>query len=409
MRCRAPEVLLSGPAGTGKSRGCLEKVHLGASNYPKARLAIVRKTRKSLTQSAMVTFEEKVLPAGAPVRFHEQDQEYRYGNGSRIIVGGLDDPEKIKSTEFDLIYVQEATELNQADWEMLTSRLRNGVMPYQQIIADCNPADPGHWLKQRCDTGSCLMLESRHEDNPALTPEYLATLDRLTGYLYKRLRLGLWVAAEGMYFTEWDPDIHVVRPFEIPAHWTRWISVDYGFADPFCALWFARSPEQGRPIYVYRELYAPKLRDEQQAALILERMGQERVQRVVLDPSMFNRRTEQEKPSIAAVYARVLAPRLPAEAIVPGMNDRHSGWTTVRNAMAHDEGPPRLRVVGVHCPNLLRTLPAMVHDPLDAEDLADKVGGVKTEDHAVDALRYGLVLEATRPEAGPVKMKVGGR
>jgi hypothetical protein len=45
-------------------------------------------------------------------------------------------------------------------------------------------------------------------------------------------------------------------------------------------------------------------------------------------------------------------------------------------------------------PNLVRTLPAMVHDPLDAEDLADKIGTRKTEDHALDSLRYGLVVES---------------
>jgi hypothetical protein len=65
--------------------------------------------------------------------------------------------------------------------------------------------------------------------------------------------------------------------------------------------------------------------------------------------------------------------------------------------MAHDEHPPRLRVMRERCPNLIRTLPAMVKDPLDPEDLADKVNSTKTEDHAVDALRYGLCAEAQPP------------
>jgi len=60
------------------------------------------------------------------------------------------------------------------------------------------------------------------------------------------------------------------------------------------------------------------------------------------------------------------------------------------------DGGPRLRVVRGACPNLERTLPAMVRDVLDPEDVADKVKGQKTEDHAVDALRYGLCAEAQR-------------
>lgn len=395
---KAREVLMAGPAGTGKSRACLEKLNAAAMQRP-IRAAIVRKVRRSITQSAMVTFETKVLPQPSSVRFHHEDQEYRYPNGARIIVGGLDDPEKIKSTEFDLIYVQEATELTELDWGMLLSRLRNGVLSYQQLMADCNPSDPQHWLKQRCDAGAAVMLESRHEDNPSVTAEYIATLDSLTGYLYKRLRLGLWVAAEGMYFEDWDPDVHTCKAFDPDPEWPRWLSVDYGFADPFCALWFARVPKDGT-IYVYRELYATGMRDEQQAELIARRSVGERINWKILDPSMFNERREQGKPSIANVYAKHLGE------VLPGMNSRIAGWSVVRSALAHDEHPPRLRVMRERCPNLLRTLPAMVKDPLDPEDLADKVNGQKTEDHALDALRYGLVAEA-QPVAQRRRVTVG--
>lgn len=378
-------MLLAGPAGTGKSRACLEKLNAAAMQRP-IRAAIVRKVRKSLTQSAMVTLEQKVLPQRTSVRFHHEDQEYRYPTGARVVVAGLDDATKILSTEFDLIYVQEATELTETDWGMLLSRLRNGQLSYHQLMADCNPAQPDHWLKQRCDNGATLLLESKHEDNPAITAEYLATLDSLTGYLYKRLRLGLWVAAEGMFFTEWNPEVHVVDAFDPDPAWTRWTATDYGFADPFCALWFARAPD--RSIYVYRELYVTGLRDEQQAkAIAMKSMG-ERIVRHIGDPSMFNNRTEQDKPSIARVY------RAHGVNLEPGVNSRVPGWQTVRRALAHDDGKlPRLRVMGGRCPNLVRTIPSMVHDVLDPEDLADKVNHTKTEDHAVDALRYGLMAE----------------
>lgn len=408
MRCRAPEVLLAGPAGTGKSRATLEKLHLAALSYPRMRAAIVRKTRKSLTQAALVTFETKVLPEPSGVKFNHEDQEYRYGNGARVTVSGLDDPEKIKSSEYDMIYVQEATELNEGDWEMLISRLRNGVMPYQQLIADCNPADPNHWLKLRCDAGTCVLLESRHEDNPAVTDEYIAALDRLTGYRYQRLRLGLWVAAEGMYFEEWNPDLHVVDAFPIPPEWPRWLAVDYGFAAPFCCLWFARDPATRR-IYVYRELHAAGLRDEQQAKLIALRSKDERIIRRLADPSMFNSRGEADKPSIARVYAANGVP------LVKALNNRVAGWQAVRRALACDVDEetgkptlPRLQVFRQACPNLIRTLPAMVHDPLDPEDLADEVNGQKTDDHGVDALRYAIAGEA-QPSPKPQRYVVTSR
>jgi phage terminase large subunit len=286
-------------------------------------------------------------------------------------------------------------------------------MSYQQILADCNPTYPSHWLKQRCDRGDTLLLESRHEDNPTLYDRetggwtafgdnYIRTLDALTGYVYRRLRLGEWCAAEGMYFTEYEPRVHVIDAFDPPADWPRWCSVDYGFAVPFCALWFARCPEDRR-IYVYRESYAAGLRDEQQAQLIRERESGERVLMHVLDPAMFNARTEQQRPSIAAVYASA-----GVWPIYPGMNSRKQGWAVVRRALAHTDGPPRLQLMRERCPNLIREFPAQVMDALDPEDVADVVRGQKINDHAVDALRYALAAEAQpeRPRA-PLEVRWG--
>jgi phage terminase large subunit len=303
-----------------------------------------------------------------------------------------------------MIYVQEATELEDQDWGILLTRLRNNVLSYQQILADCNPSYPNHWLKVRCDEGLTTLLQSQHEDNPQLFDhessswtdfgtEYLKTLDALQGYLHKRLRLGLWVAAEGMYFPEWDPELHVVQHQDLPDDWPRWVAVDYGFAVPFCALWFARDPESRR-IYVYRELYAAGIRDEQQADLIKRHSEDERILQIVCDPSMFNARTEQRRPSIAQVYADRGLANMTVQGIYAGQNNRHQGWAIVRRALAHDESEPRLQLLRGACPNLERELPALVRDPLDPEDTQQLVRGRYVSDHACDALRYGLCLEA---------------
>lgn len=249
------EVVLSGPAGTGKSRACLEKLHFCAQKYVGMRGLIIRKTRESLSEAALVTFEEKVLPVGSsliegPRRNFRQ--AYHYPNKSEIVVGGLDKPSKIMSTEYDMIYVQEAVELDLADWLALTTRLRNNVMPYQQLIADCNPDAPTHWLWIRAQAGQIALHNSQHEDNPrlfrdgALTEEgriYIERLDRLgyrnpeTGELegteYFRLRKGLWVQATGIIYDVWadgPPDGNVTEeagyiPDAGPIYW----AVDDGY------------------------------------------------------------------------------------------------------------------------------------------------------------------------------------
>lgn len=267
---RAPEVVLSGPAGTGKSRACLEKLHFCAQKYRRMRGLIIRKTRESLSEAALVTYEDRVLPEGSPIASGPRRnfrQVYSYPNGSQIVVGGLDKPGKIMSTEYDLIYVQEAVELDLPDWLALTTRLRNNVMPYQQVIADCNPDAPTHWLWLRAQRGLATMRQSRHEDNPrlyrdgALTEEgriYIARLDRLgyqnpeTGQMegteYQRLRLGQWVQATGLIFDVWadgPPDGNVTEEAEyVPGAGPVLWAVDDGYSgarDAATGLWTADS------------------------------------------------------------------------------------------------------------------------------------------------------------------------
>jgi PBSX family phage terminase large subunit len=265
---REPEVVTCGPAGTGKSLAALHKMHRAAIKYPGMRGLIVRKTRESLTQAGLVTLEDKAMSP------HWRDtlarncqrrvrQSYVYPNGSEVVVGGLDKPGKVMSTEYDLVYVQEAIDLTEADWESLSSRIRNGVMPYQQLYGDTNPDAPTHWLKQRADSGLVRLLESRHEDNPAYWggdgwtdagEAYIARLDRLTGTRYLRLRKGIWAGAEGVIYGDFDPAVHVID--RMPAGWESWYrfrSIDFGYTNPFVCQWWAIDGD-GR-MYLYREAY----------------------------------------------------------------------------------------------------------------------------------------------------------
>lgn len=275
-----PEVLLSGPAGTGKSRACLEKLHIMALLNPGMRGLIVRKTAATLSSTALVTWRRFVcnesLLSGDVTYYGGSKQEpsaYRYTNGSVISIGGLDNINKIMSSEYDIVYVQEATELTENDWESLSTRLRNWVVSFQQIIADCNPAQPTHWLKQRCDRGQCVLLETWHEDNPQLFDDegnvtekglgYIDKLDRLTGVRHSRLRLGKWAAVEGVIYEDFDPNVHIIPSIPIsnepvdwagvPLSWTRYWAVDFGYVNPFVLQCWAEDGD-GR-LYLYREIY----------------------------------------------------------------------------------------------------------------------------------------------------------
>jgi hypothetical protein len=260
MKSKAPRVLLAGPAGTGKTRVILEKLHQLCLRTSRVKCLIVRQTLVSLTASGVQTFENDVIPeavADGTVRFFGGSlripPRYMYANGSSIALGGMSDPMRIMSTEYDVVYVQEASEVDLTALDMLTTRLRNGRLSFHQLIMDANPQQPTHPLKIECDQNRMLMLHSRHEDNPrffnvdgTMTPSgvgYMTVLDALTGVRYLRLRRGIWAAAEGVIYDEFNPAVHLVPRFDVPADWRRIWSVDFGYVHPFVWQDWAVSPD----------------------------------------------------------------------------------------------------------------------------------------------------------------------
>jgi PBSX family phage terminase large subunit len=285
LKTRTPEVLLAGPAGTGKSFAALMKVHLMALANPGMRALMVRKTHRSLAATGLVTFREHVakeaIAAGICKWYGgsgERPAQYVYENGSVIIVGGMDNPEKIMSMELDVAYVQEATELTPEDWEKITTRLRNGAVSFQQLIADCNPQQPSHWLKKRADDGRVTMLHSRHEDNPRLFDganviteygaAYMAKLDALSGVRKERLRWGRWAAAEGLIYEGWDPRLHLSDRKKLPFEWRRVWSVDFGFRHPF--VWQQWAIDDDGRLWLELEIHSTERIVEDHAKSILE-------------------------------------------------------------------------------------------------------------------------------------------
>lgn len=277
------EVLLAGPAGTGKSLAALHKLHLAASKYKDSRMFMARKTRTSMTNSCMETFDRHVLKPPDKVHFHKTDQQYNYPNGSVIAVIGLDDPERIKSTDWDMGFIQEATECTENDWEIATTRLRNWIMPYQQLLADCNPDKPTHWIKKRCDAGLTTILVSVHQDNPRLYNihtgqwsqegmQYLGKLDRLSGVRRKRLYEGLWVAAEGLIYENWNDQVHLISLSEMPKGWEEWShywSLDWGYVHPLVWQDWVEDPDT-LALYRVREMYMTGMLVEDAAREIME-------------------------------------------------------------------------------------------------------------------------------------------
>ena len=390
------EVLISGPAGTGKSRACLEKIHYLMQKYDGARALIIRKTRASLTESALQTYERWVLGPDHPIiaggARRQFRKMYQYPNGSEIIIGGLDNPTRIMSTEYDIIFVQEAIEITEDDLESLTTRLRNNVVPFQALIADTNPGPPSHWIKQRCDQGVTALLESRHEDNPRLyshdtnkwTEEgknYIARLDRLTGARKQRLRYGKWVQSEGMVYEAYDPKIHLIDRDEVQVQedWRKFKVIDFGFTNPFVCQWWAVDHD-GR-MYMCREIYHTQRTVKKHSETINKH---EKTKITVCDHDAEDRATLVENG----------IPNIQAKKAVSVGIDR----VQERLAVAED-GKPRIYFLRDSIIEIDQSLVDAKKPWCTEQEFADYVWSnkktkeepVKENDHGMDAVRYAVM------------------
>ena len=415
-RSRAETIVLAGPSHTGKSRGCLEKLHYCADKYPHARMLMLRKVRNSLNQTAIVTYEQKVLPAGylddgGPIHFNTNEQQYEYPNGSIIAIGGMDKASKHLSSEWDMIYCQELTEFSENDFEILDIRCRNHVMPYQQLLGDCNPDVPTHWLKLRAEHGLTRMIDSHHEDNPSLRPEDLARLQRLTGVRLDRYYKGLLVAAEGMVFDEWSRKVHMATRDQLTA-WgilhadgtfnrsgvKRVIAgVDWGYSHPGC-LRVEAIDGDGR-FFTLREIYQTQRTDSWWIERGLELKSEYGIEVFVADPS---------QPAYIEKFNAAGLPTIKAvNDIAPGLSACHD-----RLAIAGD-GRPRyyyyeyamqdrdMTLVETHKPFWF---PGEIEGyvwPKSADGRVVKEVPVKEHDHALDCWRYVSMYLST-PHAARV-------
>ena len=402
----ARHIAYGGARGGGKSWAMRRKFVLLAFRYAGLRLLLLRRTLPELNENHVLPLQKEL---NGFVAYQTTQRAFLFPNGSRIKLGYCDreaDVYQYQGQEYDVIGLEEATHFTESQMQFLTTCNRSVRTDFSpRMYYTCNPGGVGHaWVKRLFidrnyrnseRAADYVFIPARVTDNPVLlrtNPQYLETLENLPEHLRKAYLYGNWDVLEGQFFQEFDRSLHVVSPTRLPMEWKRFRAMDWGYNDPCCVLWFAVAPE-GK-LYVYRELYLRKTLSSEIARRVKTLSEGERIAYTVASPDAWQQRGLKgaEGESIAEVFAKNGVPLLAAD------NARVPGWQRVREALhTGDDGTPELRIFET-CHNLIRTLPTLTFDAHDCEDVSDLC-----EDHAPEALRYGL-MSRPRP-AAPEKRK----
>lgn len=312
--------------------------------------------------------------------------------GGVIAFRNLEEPSKYLSTEFAVIAVDELAENQEETIILLRTRLRWPGIDRPKFIGATNPGGIGHnWVKRlwidkvfpenEPQAKQFVYIQALASDNPYISPNYVKSLESLPERKRRAYINGDWDVFEGQYFSEWDKSRHVTIPFPIPPNWKRFRSYDHGREKPACCKWYAIDYD-GR-VWVYRELYISGKNADEIAQEIVKMSGDEYYAYSVADPSIFSHTgfvDSYGSETIAEIFARK------GVMFIPASNRRIDGWNTMHQYFTWQPHIPPKIIYFSTCVNSIRTIPSLIHDSNNPEDL-DSRG----EDHAADCDRYFLM------------------
>ena len=414
------EVLYGGSAGGGKSYAMLSDP-LRYMGHPAFSGLLLRHTTEELRE--LVFKSQELYPKIWPgIKWSERKMQWTAPSGARLWMSYLDredDVLRYQGLAFSWIGFDELTQwATPYAWNYMRSRLRSTAPDLPIFMrATTNPGGRGHhWVKKMfidpspynrafdatdSETGEVLRYPAGHakagkslfkrrfiparlSDNPYLAEsgDYEAMLLSMPEQQRRQLLEGDWDIKEGAAFTEFDRNIHVVEPFDVPHNWVKFRACDYGYGSKSGVVWFAVAPNE--QLVVYRELYVSKVLAADLADMILElEAGDGTIKYGVLDSSLWHKRGDTGPSLAETMIARGCRWR-PSDR---SRGSRVAGKNEIHRRLQVDEFTEEPRLVFFNsCTNVISQLPAIPLDKKNPEDI-----DTNSEDHLYDALRYGIM------------------
>ena len=370
LKSEAKEVLYSGAFGAGKSRAICYKVVQRAliKNNP---VGLCRKTRTSLKSTTLRTLLKPdgdlppVLPIGT-YKHYKQDKIISVNGGGEILYFGFDDEISIASMNLGACGIDEAIELTEEEYTMILGRVRNTADPLRQVFSATNPGSPLHFLHNRFFNGNnkknkrCL-INTNSDDNFFLPQDYKEMLDSFTGQRKSRYVEGKWCAFEGLIYDIFDRDIHVkVRDEE----WREtFVLCDEGYIKPGVLLYCGIDGDDR--LHIISEFYERKVLPE----TIVDNAVELKAGAYIVDPSASGLIASMKSKGLTVIGAN--------NKVLPGI------YRVLDRLKVQKDKKPRL-TIDPSCTNIIMEFESY-------QWKKEKEEPVKELDHALDALRYGIM------------------
>lgn len=270
MESEARYLVLYGGSGSGKSVFASQKVLLRFLQEPGHRVLAIRKVGKTLRESIFKRINNEIASMEVSHLITVNQTNFSFTNkenGNEIIMAGLDDVEKLKSIEtITGLWIEEATELSEADFDQLDLRLRGITKQYKQIILSFNPIDESHWLKKRffdAPPENAFVLKTTFKDNEFIDDEYRQVLEAkiLTDpNLYRIYYLGEWgrEAVQRPYVHNFDRAKHISDKAIYNPNLSVYFSIDFNVEPFVCICSHLWQDSAGMHYHIFKEIVIEK-------------------------------------------------------------------------------------------------------------------------------------------------------
>lgn len=403
FQSNAKYIAYGGARGGGKSWAARTKASLLALNYTGIQILLLRRTFAELRENHTIPLQRLL---NGVARYKEQSKEFIFPNGSRIVLGycsSESDVLQYQGQAYDVIFMEEATQFTEFQFTTLTESNRSSGLCKEKfnprMYFTCNPGGVGHTWVKRLFIDKQYINKERGEDymfikslvyeNKFLlenSPDYVRTLENLPEDRRKAMLYGDWDVFDGQYFPEFNRDVHVIQPFEIPEDWRIYRTMDYGL-DMLAVLWIAI--DSLRNVYVIKELAISNM-PISSACNATNDMTTEKIYVTYAPPDLWARSQESGKCKADLFRENGLN-------LFKSNNSRETGWLAIKELLkVNVNGEARLKIFA-NCRELIRCLPLLQYDDKKPTDCANEPHEIT---HIPDALRYFAVQYVTPATIG---------